>query len=142
MISKALFDTLESDGEKLTQLINGYIGYLKKSKQGQNEPGANHMLREDSFAYNLDIPKTPQPANPIPDSQITIPDLRLSITIPMTCSIVIRAITNHSILDVCWRDFPSDAQGCGNHSGRFRFHGFDCFHRRIVRSTNCAHPIR
>jgi hypothetical protein len=35
-----LFESLEQDGEKLTQLINGYIGYLKRSKQGQNEPGA------------------------------------------------------------------------------------------------------
>jgi four helix bundle protein len=33
-IPEALFKELEQDGEKLTQLINGYIGYLKRSKQG------------------------------------------------------------------------------------------------------------
>jgi len=52
--SRVIFDSLEQDGEKLTQLINGYIGYLKRSKQGQNEPGANHTLREDLAPYNAD----------------------------------------------------------------------------------------
>ena len=42
---------LEQDGEKLTQLINGYVGYLKRSKQGQNEPGANHVARENIAPY-------------------------------------------------------------------------------------------
>jgi four helix bundle protein len=55
-ISKELFETLEQDGEKLTQLINGYIGYLKRSKQGQNEPGANRSIREDIPVYDIDLP--------------------------------------------------------------------------------------
>jgi four helix bundle protein len=54
-ISKSLFDPLEQDGEKLTQLINGYIGYLKRSKQGQNEPGANQSIREDIASYEIDF---------------------------------------------------------------------------------------
>jgi four helix bundle protein len=54
-IPKALFVSIGQDGEKLTQLINGYIGYLKRSKQGQNEPGANHSVREDSPSYEVDI---------------------------------------------------------------------------------------
>ena len=53
-IPKILFESLEQDGEKLTQLINGYIGYLKRSKQGQNEPGANHSVREDIVPYEVD----------------------------------------------------------------------------------------
>ena len=53
-IPQALFDSLELDGEKSTQLINGYIGYLKRSKQGQNEPGANHAIREDLAPYDID----------------------------------------------------------------------------------------
>jgi len=53
-ISRTIFDSLEQDGEKLTQLINGYIGYLKRSKQGQNEPGANHNIREDPAPYDVD----------------------------------------------------------------------------------------
>lgn len=52
---KTLFYSLEQDGEKLTQLINGYIGYLKRSKQGQNEPGALHSVREDLPSYEVDM---------------------------------------------------------------------------------------
>ncbi len=57
-ISKALFDSLDVDGEKLTQLINGYIGYLKKSKQGQNEPGASHAVREVPASYDFNLSET------------------------------------------------------------------------------------
>lgn len=57
-IPKTLFDSLEQDGEKLTQLINGYINYLKRSKQGQNEPGANHSIREDSVNYEFESPES------------------------------------------------------------------------------------
>ena len=57
-ISKALFDSLEEDGGKLTQLINGYIGYLKKSKQGQNEPGASHAVREVPASYDFNLSET------------------------------------------------------------------------------------
>ena len=53
-IPRDLFESLEQDGEKLTQLINGYVGYLKRSKQGHNEPGANHAVHEDFAPYNAD----------------------------------------------------------------------------------------
>jgi four helix bundle protein len=66
---KSLFDSLEQDGEKLTQLINGYIGYLKRSKQGQNEPGANQTVREDPALYDLEPSATSQD-----DSQFRDPD--------------------------------------------------------------------
>ncbi|MGZ9225269.1 MAG: four helix bundle protein [Anaerolineales bacterium] len=59
-IPKTLFDSLEQDGEKLTQLINGYIGYLKRSKQGQNEPGASHSVRETPILYDLEPPESSQ----------------------------------------------------------------------------------
>ena len=67
-IPKPLFESLDQDGEKLTQLINGYIGYLKRSKQGQNEPGANYTVREDISLYEFDLPETP-----IDDSQFPTP---------------------------------------------------------------------
>jgi four helix bundle protein len=59
-VPKGLFDSLEQDGEKLTQLINGYIGYLKRSKQGQNEPGASHVVREDIVPYEIDLSENPK----------------------------------------------------------------------------------
>ena len=56
-IPKELFESLEQDGEKLTQLINGYVNYLKRSKQGQNEPGVNRSVREAPVSYNFDLPE-------------------------------------------------------------------------------------
>ncbi len=47
-ISKLLFASLAEDGEKLTQLINGYIGYLKRSKQGIREADALYETENDS----------------------------------------------------------------------------------------------
>ena len=52
---KGLFESLEQDGEKLTQLINGYIGYLKRSKQGQNEPGSKRVVGEGAASYEVDL---------------------------------------------------------------------------------------
>lgn len=53
-----LFDSIGQEGEKLTQLINGYIGYLKRSKQGHNEPGANYFVREGIAPYDLESLET------------------------------------------------------------------------------------
>ena len=35
-------------------MINGYIAFLKESKRGIAEPGANHFVREDSQVYFID----------------------------------------------------------------------------------------
>lgn len=53
-ISDPLFKSLALDGENVNRLINGYIGFLKKSKQGANEPGANHPIHEDTVDYNIE----------------------------------------------------------------------------------------
>ncbi len=50
-ISEELYKELTSEGDEIDKMINGYISYLKKSKQGANEPGANHSIREESVAY-------------------------------------------------------------------------------------------
>ena len=68
-IPKPLFDSLEQDGEKLTQLINGYIGYLKRSKQGQNEPGASHSVREDPAPYDLEPFEVPPDDSQFPNPE-------------------------------------------------------------------------
>jgi four helix bundle protein len=60
-IPEALFKELEQDGERLTQLINGYISYLKRSKQGQNEPGAQRTVHEDVTLYASESPEFPIP---------------------------------------------------------------------------------
>ena len=53
-ISEAVYKSLAMDGENLNRLINGYIGFLKKSKQGTNEPGANYAVRESSSDYVIE----------------------------------------------------------------------------------------
>jgi four helix bundle protein len=53
-LSDTLYKCLAADGENLNRLINGYIGFLKKSKQGSNEPGANHSLSDSSSAYIIE----------------------------------------------------------------------------------------
>lgn len=50
-LPEILFKSLAQDGENVNRLINGYIGFLKKSKQGANEPGANYSVREDISEY-------------------------------------------------------------------------------------------
>jgi four helix bundle protein len=57
-IPDVLYKSFADDGENLTRLINGYIGYLKKSKQGANEPGANFMVRDEPAGYILDQEST------------------------------------------------------------------------------------
>lgn len=46
-----LFNRLKSQIEELIRIINGYIAYLKRSKRGENEPGANYAIRETPAEY-------------------------------------------------------------------------------------------
>jgi four helix bundle protein len=50
-IPDVLYKSIAADGENLSRLFNGYIGFLKKSKQGANEPGANYSVREIPADY-------------------------------------------------------------------------------------------
>lgn len=53
-IPESLCKELESEGEEIERMLNGYIAFLKKSKQGENEPGANHKIREETEPYNIE----------------------------------------------------------------------------------------
>lgn len=55
-IPRVFFDSLERDGEKLSQLLSGYIAYLKRTKQGEDEPGSARSLHEDSATYDAEPP--------------------------------------------------------------------------------------
>jgi len=50
-ISFELYTEFETEGEEIDKMLNGYIGFLKKSKQGANEPGANYQAHEASAPY-------------------------------------------------------------------------------------------
>ena len=51
-IPKELYKTLANEGDEIDKMLNGYISYLKKSKQGANEPGANYSLHEEPDSHN------------------------------------------------------------------------------------------
>ncbi len=59
-VPASLLQELAGEGEEITRMINGYIAYLKKSKQGANEPGANHVIHELQAPYLVEIPDDPQ----------------------------------------------------------------------------------
>ena len=58
-IPEALYKELESEGEEIEKMLNGYIAFLKKSKQGENEPGVNYKVREDTEPYEIDSSEDP-----------------------------------------------------------------------------------
>lgn len=64
-IPEALFKELESEGEEIDKMLNGYISYLKRSKKGVGEPGENHVAREEPGPYLL------EPIEGFPDPQAT-----------------------------------------------------------------------
>jgi four helix bundle protein len=64
-IPDELFNRLKNQIEELIRIINGYIAYLKRSKRGEKEPGANYIIRESSPEYFVeDITNE----NPLEDS--------------------------------------------------------------------------
>ena len=53
-IPDELFNRLKNQIEELIRIINGYIAYLKRSKRGEKEPGANYAIRESSSEYLIE----------------------------------------------------------------------------------------
>ena len=53
-VPEELYKELEQEGEEIDKMLNGYIGYLKKSKKGANEPGANYVIREETEPYDTE----------------------------------------------------------------------------------------
>lgn len=53
-LPETLYQSLALNGENLNRLINGYIGFLKKSKQGANEPGANYAVQDTQSDYMVE----------------------------------------------------------------------------------------
>jgi four helix bundle protein len=45
------YQPLEQEGAEIGKMLNGYIAYLKTSKQGDQEPGAKSVVREASAEY-------------------------------------------------------------------------------------------
>ncbi len=54
LVPEALYKQFEAEGEEIDKMLNGYIAFLKKSKQGANEPGADYSARENPAPYLVD----------------------------------------------------------------------------------------
>jgi four helix bundle protein len=54
-IPEMLFKELSTEGSEIDRMINGYIAYLKRSKQGANEPGFIHAIHEIDEPYTIDL---------------------------------------------------------------------------------------
>ncbi len=54
----SVYRPLMAQASELTRLINGYIAYLKQSRQGEREPGSN-SIREDFLHYDANLSEDP-----------------------------------------------------------------------------------
>jgi four helix bundle protein len=52
-----LYKELSAEGDEIDRMINGYIAYLKRSKQGDHEPGSMASVHEESESYAIDLPE-------------------------------------------------------------------------------------
>ncbi len=48
----SLLNGLLAEADTLCRLINGYISYLKRTRQGADEPGSNQQIREIAEPYD------------------------------------------------------------------------------------------
>ncbi len=46
-----IYNKINADIQELRRMLNGYIAFLKRSKRGANEPGANRSVREAPIPY-------------------------------------------------------------------------------------------
>ncbi len=52
-ISEETFHSFSNEILELRRMINGYINFLRESKRGGNEPGANLGISEDQSSYTI-----------------------------------------------------------------------------------------
>jgi four helix bundle protein len=65
-VRETLYKELESEGEEIDKMLNGYIFYLKKSKQGAAEPGVNFSTREEPEPYLIEPSDDLTDIEPVP----------------------------------------------------------------------------
>ncbi len=57
-IPETLYKELSAEGDEIDRMLNGYIAYLKRSKQGEKEPGINHTIHEIVESYTTEPPES------------------------------------------------------------------------------------
>ena len=58
-IPDTLFKELSIEGDEIERMLNGYIAYLKRSKQGANEPGSTGAIHELPGPYSVELSEKP-----------------------------------------------------------------------------------
>jgi four helix bundle protein len=58
-IPDELFTNLKQQVETQARMINGFIAYLKRSKHGENEPGAHSAIQETQADYLIETTEIP-----------------------------------------------------------------------------------
>jgi four helix bundle protein len=53
-----IYNSLIAEIQELRRVLNGYISFLKESKRGASEPGANLSVHEAQFPYPEDLPES------------------------------------------------------------------------------------
>jgi len=53
-IDTDIYNEMLIEIEVLRKLVNGYMAFLKRSKQGKDEPGYADSIREDPITYDAE----------------------------------------------------------------------------------------
>ena len=56
-LSQGELQSYQQEIDEIRRMLNGYIGFLKRSKQGENEPGASLKIQEALPTYTFDSPE-------------------------------------------------------------------------------------
>ncbi len=54
-IPDTIYKQFETEGEEIEKMLNSYIAFLKKSKQGANEPGVGSTVHEIQESYVVGV---------------------------------------------------------------------------------------
>jgi hypothetical protein len=55
-IPQNLYKEVRALADQARRLLNGYINYVKRRRQGENEPGGNLVIREVRATYSVAEP--------------------------------------------------------------------------------------
>lgn len=67
-VSNETFTPISAEISEILRMLNGYIAYLKRTKRGADEPGANYHTREHPLSYAPITPNDEAPDSPIDES--------------------------------------------------------------------------
>lgn len=64
-IAQALYDRLRNLADQVRRLLNGYITFLKRCRQGEDEPGSQLAVHDVCVTYTVDEPSAEESVAPL-----------------------------------------------------------------------------